>query len=164
MKKLAIASVISLLAASTAYAEPKVYVMGDLGFSDTDDSTNSTFYALGGGVQFNKNIELEVAYNDFGDFDSGDIDFTSYSLGLNLGGEVATGTSLYFVIGVEEVQAEGTVDLGFAEFDVDDNSTEGFLGIAAAFDVGNGFVIRPKIIGHDSGDVRTFSVGIAKYF
>ena len=164
MKKLAIAAAISLLTASNAFAEPKFYILGDLGFADADDGDTSTYFDIGGGVKFNNNVELELAYNDFGDLGLDGIDFTSYSLGLNLGGKVSESVRLFAILGVEDLEADGTFNSNFGDISISESSTEAFIGIGAAFDVAKDVAIRPRIISHDSGDLLTFSIGIAKYF
>lgn len=155
---------IAVLAASTgSLAETRGFINFDLGFGNSDAGTDIVL-DLGGGIQFNDHVELELAYNRYGDIGPFDIGITSFSYGLNLGGKISENTRLYGIIGAERLDADDTVDFGFFSFDVDVSSTEAYFGIGASFAQSKNVDLRTRLIAHDSTDFWTLTGGVVIYF
>ncbi|MBB6523444.1 outer membrane beta-barrel protein [Pseudoteredinibacter isoporae] len=157
-----------LLVASSVFcsvvsADVRPFFNADIGYADTDFD-NGIYFDVGGGVQFNDHIEMEVGYNHYGDVGPYGIDVTSFSYGLNLGGKISENTRLFAVLGAERLELDDTVTVGTVRVNVDDSSTEAFYGIGAAFAKGENTDIRLKLLSHSSGDLITFSAGFAYYF
>lgn len=157
---------LSLMCACTAVsADITPYLNGDIGYADTDFDSGFTF-TVGGGLQFNEHFEIELAYNDYGE--SGVVDITSYSGGINLGGHVTDTMRLYGILGVERLEADGSfsVSSGFGNQSIsfDDSSTEAYYGVGAAFEVNENLAFRMRVLGHDSADLITATIGLAYYF
>ncbi len=152
-----------LLVSDLSQADVRPYGNVDLGMVDTD-ADNSLYFDLGAGVQLNKNIEVEIAYNDFGDGGLNGVDFSSYSLGVNLGGYISEKNRLYVILGAERLEADGRFSAGPYSISFDESSTEGYFGIGAAFEQTDNFDIRTKLVSHDSTDIISVSVGLSFYF
>ncbi|TQV82640.1 porin family protein [Exilibacterium tricleocarpae] len=158
-----ILSISLLLTSAFVSAEIRPFINGGIGFGDTDFD-NGLYFNVGGGVQFNEHIEIEVGYNDYGGIGPFEIDIDSLSYGVNLGGNLSENVRLFAVLGAERLEADDTVSLGSFTIDIDESSTEAFFGIGVAFMQGENFDIRTKLVSHDSGDLITVNVGIAIYF
>lgn len=152
-----------LLASSLATAEIQPFINADVGYGDTDFETE-VYFALGGGIKFNDNVELEVGYNDYGEVGPLGIDVTSYAVGLNLGGRVGEKVRFFATLGGERLEAEDTVSNGIFSFEVDESSTEAFFGVGMIVEASENVVVRTKLVNHDSGDLMTFGVGLGVYF
>lgn len=150
-------------ACNAAFADPRGFINFDLGFGDSDFDTDIVL-DIGGGIQFNDHVELEIAYNRYGDIGPFDIGITSFSYGLNLGGKISENTRLYGIIGAERLDADDTVDFGFFSVDVDVSSTEAYFGIGASFAQSENVDLRTRLIAHDSTDFWTLTGGIVVYF
>jgi len=150
---------------STASAELRPYVNGDIGYADNDFDSGVSF-TVGGGLQFKEHIEIELAYNDYGE--DGVTDVTAYSAGINLGGKVSDTLRLYGILGAERLEVEGgfsvSTSFGSQRISFDDSSTEGFYGAGAAFELEENLAIRFRVLSHNSGDIVTANIGLAYYF
>lgn len=146
---------------SSAAADSGVYLLGDIGGAKNDDDNGFTF-SVGGGYQFNEHVELEAAYNDYGE--RGVIDVTSFSAALNLGAPISETTRIYGVLGAERLEADGSFDTGFGSVSFDDSSTEFMYGIGATFQVDENLAVRMRLVGHDSSDIITATIGLGYYF
>ncbi len=159
-----IAATLPLLALSSlASAELRPYINADIGYADTDYDSG-VYFDFGGGIQFNDNIEFEIAYNDYGDIAPFGIEVTSLSYGINLGGYVSDTTRVFAILGAERLEIDDTASLGPFRVEIDESSTEAFFGIGAAFKQSDNVDVRTKLISHDSGDIITVNLGIAFYF
>lgn len=155
--------ILSIFISPIVSAEIRPYMKADVGYADTDFDSG-IYFDIGGGVQFNDNIEFELSYNDYNDIGPYGIEITSISYGLNFGGKVSENTRLFAIFGAERLDADDKVRVGAFEIEVDKSSTEAFFGVGAAFQQGDNFDLRTKLVSHDSGDLITINVGFALYF
>lgn len=142
-----------------ASAELRPYVHAGVGASHSKINTD-VHYDVGLGLAFNENIELEAAYNDFGDVASFRGEITSYSVGLNIGGPIAENLRVFGVLGAEKLEAKGR-RYGYV---IDASDEKAFFGLGAAYQNHENFEFRTKLIGHDGTDLITFDVGVVFYF
>jgi Outer membrane protein beta-barrel domain len=161
MIKKTLAAVSIACVCSTANADMTAYLAGDIGIVKTDHDNDLTF-SVGGGFMFNEHVEIELAYNDLGE--SGSIDITSYSAGINLGAPVSETTRVYGILGAERLEADGSFNTGYGSLSFDDSSTEFFFGVGATFRIDEHVAVRTRLVGHDSSDIITATVGIGYYF
>lgn len=153
-----------VLGSSFAAAEVRPYLNVDLGFADSDYGS-SLSYDAGAGIQFNEHIEFEVAYNNYGSVAPYDLDATSTSFGLNIGGKVSEKTRVYAIVGSEKLEVDGRVRSYYGySFQVNESSDETYYGIGTAFEQAENIAVRTKLVSHSSGDIISLNVGIAFYF
>ena len=158
-----LASLTLLTVTTMSSAEVSPFVHMDFGFADTEYETD-LYIGLGGGVQFNDFIELEAAYNNYGNVAPFDINVESYSVGLNIGGYVSNTVRLFGIIGSERLKVDETVRIGSVKIRVKESRTEAFYGVGVAIKLSENVHFRTKLIGHDSADLTTFSTGFAYLF
>ena len=73
------------------------------------DFGDDAYYDLGWGIRFNRFVELEVAYNNFGDVADNGVELTSFSYGANVGFAISEGSRLYLATGSERLDSDETV-------------------------------------------------------
>lgn len=154
-------SVLLCVSAPIVSADVKPYVVGDLGFADTPQDS-SFVLNLGTGIHFNDYVDLEIAYNDYGGGD--DVSYSSYSLGMNVGGPVSDSARMFLTFGAERLKTDGTFRFRGFSSDFESTSTEGFVGLGAAFEMTESSEIRTRIISRGRGDLRTLTFGFVKFF
>lgn len=142
----------------TAIAEINGFVSPAIGLADTDWGTDA-YLSISGGVRFNEHVELEIGYNNYGDSGPFEVEITSFSYGLNIGGPVSDTVHLFVTAGAERLEADDSASFSFGTVDVDEESTEAYFGVGASFQQSENVAIRTKLVSHDSGDLRTFNVG-----
>jgi hypothetical protein len=164
MLKKYIPIVVALAFSSFSNAELRPYINADFGFANTDFDSGA-YYGIGGGLQFNENIEIEVAYNNYGDSGPFGLEVSSISYGVNLGGRVSDSMRLFAILGSETLEVDGTASVGPFRIDVDESGTEPFFGVGASFrQETENFELRTKLVSHDSADILTFNLGVVIYF
>ncbi|MFL0798635.1 MAG: outer membrane beta-barrel protein [Cellvibrionaceae bacterium] len=162
MKKAILIAGLSLVSCF-ASAEGKPFLNLEAGIADTDYD-NGFIIAAGLGYQFNDNFEFEVNYNNFGDVGPFGLEITSFSYALNIGGQISEKTRLFGILGSERLEADDSVSIGPYTIDVNESSTEAFFGLGTAYENKDNVEVRTKLISHDSGEILTFSVGVAVGF
>ena len=147
----------------SAIAEVKGFFSPAIGFADTDWESD-VYISITGGIRFTEHIELEVGYNNYGDSGPFEIEVTSLSYGLNLGGPVSETVNLFVTAGAERLKADDSVSFGFGTVEIDEESTEAYFGVGASFQQSENVAIRTKLVSHDSGDLTTLNVGFVFFF
>ncbi|WP_317933520.1 outer membrane beta-barrel protein [Halioxenophilus sp. WMMB6] len=147
----------------TASAEVKPYLLGEIGIADTDYDTDY-FFDLGGGVQLGSFVDLEVAYNRFGDVGPFGTGVSSFSYGANIGSRASEDARFFFVVGGEQLKVDGSARVNGFQFKINETSTELYGGIGFSFNYGAGLHFRTRILVHDSADLLTFSAGFIQTF
>lgn len=154
-----------LIGSALASAEVRPYLNVDVGIGDTDFE-NDSLIRYGGGIQFNEHVELEINQNDYGDVGPFGLEVTSLSYGLNLGGPISERARMFAIVGSERLEVDDTATVGGGMFSitVDESSSEAFFGLGLAAMPTDSLNLRFRVVGHDSGDLVTFSFGLGLYF
>lgn len=154
-----VATIMVLLCSAAHAQESGAYLFGDLGYTDTS-FTSGVSYDAGAGFGFTDNFAVEVAYNDYGDVGPFDIGISSVSFAGIWGGQLSNGAFLYGIFGVDNLDADDSVSLGFGTVSVDESSTEPMFGIGTNFQLNEKARFRIRLVGHDSGDILTLTGGV----
>ncbi|MFQ5544723.1 MAG: outer membrane beta-barrel protein [Acidiferrobacterales bacterium] len=141
------------------------FVGGSLGSSDDDmlDQTASSFKAFGG-YQFAKNLGVEIALVDLGEFDS-----------LGLPNSLEQWGLAYGIVGILPIGDRGAVfgKVGFFDWTVDflsrtvDEGTDPTFGVGGEYTSDNNWGVRVELerfTDVSGGDVDLFSVGVVYRF
>ncbi|MEL7022224.1 MAG: outer membrane beta-barrel protein [Pseudomonadota bacterium] len=139
------------------------YLYGDIGIADTDFATGP-MVGLGGGFQITEFVGVELGYNNFGETGPFDIDISSVSFAATFGTTLSNGTFIHGIVGFEELEADGRVNVGFGSINIDGSSNEPLFGIGARFGGDGSTSFRTRLISHDSGDLLTLTAGVEYRF
>jgi OmpA-OmpF porin, OOP family len=156
------ASLVALLGASNVASAEGFYAGGSVGQTDYDGiSDNPTGFKIFGGMNFNKNLGVEVTYYDFGEAKESGVTVEADGIGVTANGYIplTNDFSLFGKVGLLMWDVDTNVG-------VSDDGTDLLYGIGVKWDLNKQLALRAEyeVADFDGDDGSLLSVGFSFKF